>query len=161
MSQGPRWTDMTIREIRWRNIRYLRQKFGPKNKDFADALGISESYASQISSEEYPPITNVGDPKARKIEAHLNLPAGWLDREHPETTDGKQPLKPGEIDEVLAAKCVAAIMEALEKGNLDMPPPRIFGAALITTYSASQSAGQLIDPLPILRLAIMAGTHDS
>lgn len=159
MTQGLRWTEMTIKEIRAANIRYLRAKHGPRNRDFAEALGLSESYASQISQD--PPITNVGDNKARLIEEHLKLPPGWLDREHPEANGDKEELKPGQIDEVLAAKCVAAIMEAMERANLKMPSPRVFGAALITTYSASLSAGQVIDPLPILRLAILAGNADS
>ncbi|MDP5210018.1 hypothetical protein [Microbulbifer sp. 2205BS26-8] len=116
------------------------------------------SYASQISQD--PPITNVGDKKAREIEEHLNLEPGWLDHEHPETISGQQQLKPGQIDEILAAKCVAAMMETLEKENMKMPSPRIFGAALITLYSASQSSGEIIDPLPVLRLAILAGTAD-
>lgn len=150
---------MTIREIRARNVRFLRSKYGPRNKDFAGALGLSESYSSQISQD--PPITNVGDKKAREIEEHLNLESGWLDREHPQTTNGKQQLKPGQIDEVLAAKCVAAMMEIMEKEDLKMPSPRIFGAALITLYSASQSNGKVIDPLPILRLAMLAGAIDS
>ncbi|MEW5251219.1 helix-turn-helix domain-containing protein [Microbulbifer sp. 2201CG32-9] len=150
---------MTIRDIRAKNVRFLRSKYGPKNKDFAEALGISESYASQISQD--PPITNVGDNKAREIEKHLNLEPGWLDRGHGETANENQQLKSGQIDEVLAAKCVAAMMEAIEQENLKMPSPRIFGAALITLYTASQSNKRVIDPLPILRLAILAGTDGS
>ncbi|MCO1336946.1 hypothetical protein MO867_21700 [Microbulbifer sp. OS29] len=145
---------MTNKETRARNIRLLREQHGPKNKDFAEALGLSVSYASQISQD--PPITNVGDNKARWIEERLGLEPGWLDMEHPEA-ETRQQLKPGQIDEVLAAKCVAAMMETLEKEGIKMPSPRIFSAALITLYSTSQASGKVIDPTPILRLAILAG----
>ncbi|QFT55603.1 hypothetical protein FIU95_13695 [Microbulbifer sp. THAF38] len=149
----------TIKEIRARNVRFLRSKHGPKNRDFADALGISESYASQISHN--PPITNLGDKKAREIETRLNLELGWFDHAHPEKAKPRKQLKPGQIDELLVASCVSAMMEVIEEEGMEMPAPRIFSAALVALYSASQPAESVIDPLPILRSAILAGTVES
>lgn len=72
--------DLTIREIRKRNLEKLIAKLGLGKGEFAAMIYISPSYLSQILSLKTK--RNMGDYVARKIETTLCLPKGWMDNLH-------------------------------------------------------------------------------
>lgn len=67
---------MDSKDIRKANLKLLVSRYD-RAEDFAEAVETSASYLSQIFSEKTK--ANVGDNLARKIEARLALPAGWMD----------------------------------------------------------------------------------
>lgn len=80
-----------IHQIRRSNLNLLRTiaeaDFKQQNpndtyKDymFADFIGLSKSYYSQIKNPES--IQNISERTARAIEKQIELPTGWLDKNH-------------------------------------------------------------------------------
>jgi len=76
----------TIDEIRRTNLELAIQRLGGKAVALANAAGMSAAYISQIRTRQ--PDSKSGKPKAlgddaaRKVEAALGEPAGWMDVEH-------------------------------------------------------------------------------
>lgn len=86
---------MTVFDIRYQNYELLFARFKtsiwsewPDEKEhgmmkrFAEKLGISQAYCSHINTKYKP----IGDKMARKFEARLGLPDGWMDHVHDEQT---------------------------------------------------------------------------
>lgn len=72
---------MENKDIRRANLRALMNEFiqaGNNKAQFADKLEMPASQLSQITSDRA--VRNIGDAIARKIEAQLSLPTGWLDK---------------------------------------------------------------------------------
>lgn len=139
---------LTINEIRVLNIAKLRERYGPRNVDFARAIGKSEPYTSQICAN--PPLSSLGDKTVRDIEEALGLPRGWMDHEHHGGAAS------GGLDEALTTDCIAKIMDTVEREQMKPLSPAAFATAFITLYNTSLSAGEVADPLPIIRLSILA-----
>lgn len=81
----------TVEQIRWRNFQLLYQQFkeevrrswpdSPERgmlKKFAERLGMSPIYLSQINNQR----KVIGTETADKIEKQLKLGAGWMDTDH-------------------------------------------------------------------------------
>lgn len=71
---------MDIFAIRHRNLQLLIEQLAArgsrKNMDVAQALGgLGSSYLSQLKAGK-----KIGDATARKIEAHMLRPSGWMDQ---------------------------------------------------------------------------------
>ncbi|EPS5379636.1 LexA family transcriptional regulator [Escherichia albertii] len=75
---------MENKDIRKSNLAFLLDEHkkiaGNTNASFADKLGVSPSQLTQVSGEKS--TRNIGDKLARKFEAALGLPNGWLDLVH-------------------------------------------------------------------------------
>lgn len=80
-----------IHDIRRANIKLLRdiaetdykeRNPGETYKDymFAEYIGLSKSYYSQIKNPDLKP--KISERIARTIEAEIELPVGWLDKDH-------------------------------------------------------------------------------
>ena len=78
---------MNSSQIRHKNFRTLFNDYIARHPDqpqrgmlkqFAQQLGLSDRYLSHIKCER----KNIGNSVARAIETALNLPHGWMDREH-------------------------------------------------------------------------------
>lgn len=68
-----------IYEIRRARLRQLSEQFDSV-KAFADALGEDLNYFSRLVKLQKNGRKNLGEAKARRIEAKLGLPIGWLDQ---------------------------------------------------------------------------------
>lgn len=72
-------------EIRLENLENLINEAGSQEK-LADVSGVSRIYLNQIKKQRPDPTTgktrNVGDSVARKLEAGMGKPVGWLDQVH-------------------------------------------------------------------------------
>lgn len=75
---------MENKEIRKANLETLveqkRLESGMTKAQFAEAIDTSPATLSQLMGDN--PNRNIGDKMARKIEASLNLPFGWMDALH-------------------------------------------------------------------------------
>ena len=78
---------MDVSDIRSRNFKDLYAKFKQDHADlpdhgmikaFAEHLGMSQAYLSHLHTLR----KNIGARTARKIEAQLSLPAGYMDSLH-------------------------------------------------------------------------------
>lgn len=80
-----------IHQIRRANIKLLRDiaeaDFKEQHPDstykdymFAEYIGLSRSYYSQIKNPDMRP--NISERTARAIEIEVELPTGWLDKDH-------------------------------------------------------------------------------
>jgi transcriptional regulator with XRE-family HTH domain len=73
-------------EVRYRNFITLFEKFRDEHpgraplRRFAEFLGVSENYISQAKNGH----KTVGQELCAAVEAAFNLPASWMDSEHPE-----------------------------------------------------------------------------
>ena len=76
---------MTIKEIRLKNLLYLIVESALTQSQFAQKIGCSAAYLSQIISEHNK--RNMGDALARNIENRLNLYKGWMDIPHSHSRD--------------------------------------------------------------------------
>lgn len=80
---------MESKEIRKENLEALleerRLKSGMSKAQFAEAIDTSPATLSQLTGEK--PNRNIGDKMARKIEAALNLPFGWMDVLHNQVSE--------------------------------------------------------------------------
>lgn len=72
---------MDAKEIRAANLRALIEKHGTIAK-LSELVDTAPAYISQILSAKSR--ATVGDVLARKVETRLQLPHGWMDREHVE-----------------------------------------------------------------------------
>ena len=72
---------MTINEILLANLLVLMK--GQRMADFAKRHDLDVSYLSQIKTRK----RKMGDSFARRVEAVLSLPVGWMDATHPETAE--------------------------------------------------------------------------
>jgi DNA transposition AAA+ family ATPase len=72
--------NLTIREIRLRNLLKLIEKSQLSQTAFACKVETSPAYLSQIISIKTK--RNMGDMVARKIELSLKMPKGWMDSLH-------------------------------------------------------------------------------
>lgn len=70
----------TIKELRIDNFNAIAAKYASLN-DLATILGKPPALLSQIRSGD-----SFGDKLARDIEVKLDLPIGWFDNDHEETT---------------------------------------------------------------------------
>ena len=70
---------MDIHHIRLVNLQQAIKKAGSQAR-LADMVGIKSAYISQIKNTKHP--TNMGNDVARRIEAALGLPHGWMDVLH-------------------------------------------------------------------------------
>jgi len=124
---------MDVYHIRFKNYQFLFDRFKesvwrewpgePEHgmlRRFGTRLDISEAYMSHLNTQYKP----IGTRMARKIEAALKLPAGWMDQDH----DNGAPRTPDEADFVKAAvelyrqspnEAQAALIQALTKKMLD------------------------------------------
>ncbi len=71
---------METKDIRRKNLRTLIDKHVSQGKTkaaFAELIGLQPTQLSQITSEN--PSRKIGDTIARRIEANIGLPVGWLD----------------------------------------------------------------------------------
>ena len=78
--------NMDINQIRKANLVALIGRFKTR-REFADAVGTAPAYISQIMTNTQTPSgkeRGLGDELARKIEEHLELDRGWMDRQHEE-----------------------------------------------------------------------------
>lgn len=101
---------MDIREIRRLNLLHLSAGYGTKT-EFADALGISKSFLSQILSEKNP--RGVANQLARKLEAALGLDVNSLDTlMNQESTD---------IDYGAIASVIKSADSIIEELGIDPP----------------------------------------
>lgn len=75
---------MDMHQIRLKNLLLVIEQAGSQAR-LADYVGIKSSYISQIKSPTHP--TNMGNDIARRIEKAMNLPFGWMDHLHDESTD--------------------------------------------------------------------------
>ena len=62
--------------MRKRNLLALVGRYG-RQQALADAVGLSVQYINQMLSGH----RSIGEKTARKIEAALQLPVGWMDRD--------------------------------------------------------------------------------
>lgn len=85
---------MDIKQIRYKNARYLLKNEALGVNDFADKIGRSQSQTSAYISER--PTKNIGDKIARLIEQAFSKPNGWLDtiNRESDSTDGLEPIIP-------------------------------------------------------------------
>jgi len=72
-------TTQDIKEIRLKNLLNLIKQEGSQIA-FSRKVDIDSSHISQIKNPNNK--KNLGEKLARKIEASLNLPIGWMDRDH-------------------------------------------------------------------------------
>lgn len=102
---------MTV-ETRRRNIRLLAAQWDGAT-GLARKLGLSgPSYISQLTRGTRP----VTEKTARKLERQLDLPAGWLDRDH----DAEEKEVP--VDEGLMRRIVLTVGAVLEELNIHPAP---------------------------------------
>lgn len=74
---------MDIKQVRYKNARYLLKNQALGVTNFADKIGRSQSQTSAYIAER--PTKNIGDKMARLIENAFDMPYGWLDERHKET----------------------------------------------------------------------------
>lgn len=115
-------------EVRKENLRILLAQWGgPTN--LAKKLQYSgPSYVSQLLSGNRP----FTEKTARAIEAHLDLPANWLDRPHQATSD---------IDSDLLARVLAAITTGLADKGTPAAAPRQLSEIVALVYEQAQPSG--------------------
>jgi hypothetical protein len=73
----------TAKELRLLNYLRLAKQYRFV-KDFCAEIDIKPSYHTQIVAPEG---KGIGDALARRIEERLNLPRGYMDKDHAETKD--------------------------------------------------------------------------
>lgn len=82
---------MDNQEIRYQNLLVLLRQHQETRgghergllKEWGEMVGISEKQVSHLRSQR----RNIGTSTARRIEAELKLPNGWMDHEHREQPD--------------------------------------------------------------------------
>ena len=99
-----------IKEIRYRNARYLASKHNPKapQSGFADLLKRSSSQINQIIGAKA--VKPIGNKIAREIETACDQPPGWLDQPHRALWEGEN-LNLQEVDLELYAEAAQMVTE--------------------------------------------------
>lgn len=113
---------MENKEIRKHNLEYLIDKYqrekGLNKAQFSELCGTSPSALSQLLGDKA--VRNVGDKLARKIEAGLDLPTGWMDalqesdKPFDSNVSNPRPYIPGKRYPVLDKVQAGAWSEAVE-----------------------------------------------
>lgn len=129
----------SIYDVRRQNLRALiREWRGPTS--LARKLGHSNgSYLAQLIGPN--PSREISEKVARGIEAKLNLPLGWLDRETPERPP---------IDDSVLAHCVRAVAAAVQDSPVKVSPEKF--AELVTLAYEHHAATGTCDEGYINRL---------
>jgi hypothetical protein len=131
----------TIGETRRANLALLVSQWGGPTT-LARRLELSgPSYLSQLANGH----SEFGEKAARRIEQTLELPAGWLDAEHKEQTDGLVP--------ELLVDAVCTVLDA--PGAKDLPCAKIAQLVLMI-YEDARKTGRISPPYveQMLKLAI-------
>jgi hypothetical protein len=132
---------MDIGEIRRARLRRLINEYGGQ-LPLARAIGqFGASYLTQLAGPH--PTRAVSEMFARKVERALDLPYGWMDREHDAPPDGAAPAAPGAAPWRGIAEIVGAVLVRLDARRLRLSPEQI--AALV-------DAAQAVDPAHLDRL---------
>ena len=94
----------------------------PSLRVFADQTRLSPAHVSQMKNG----VRRMGDEVARRIEARLRLPHGWMDHPHTDQDDqGSAALTPPPLDQLLlrasplARQTVEGIIQAAAEGRLN------------------------------------------
>ena len=108
---------MDIHHIRLVNLQQAIKKAGSQAR-LADMVGIKSAYISQIKNTKHP--TNMGNDVARRIEAALGLPHGWMDVLHDNEAmrviNGDPMLPPPNLVQ-MPARCKAPVISYVQAGN--------------------------------------------
>lgn len=117
---------MENKEIRKHNLEYLIDKYqrekGLTKAQFSELCGTSPSALSQLLGDKA--VRNIGDKLARKIEAGLELPSGWMDaiqesrKPFDSNVSNPRPYVPGTRYPVLDKVQAGAWNEAVEAYSL-------------------------------------------
>ena len=99
---------MDVREIRRRNARYLAGKHG--RTELSTALGYHDNnYLNQMTAGH----SNIGNRTARRFEAALGLPSGWMDVQHPSQWGEEE--DPVDLDGVLESMSTSDLSAVIDK----------------------------------------------
>jgi len=121
---------MSAFEMRRKNLRQLTKDWGGP-LPLSIKLGYSNaSFIVQMAGPN--PSREISEKTARRIEAALGLPSGWMDQAHTG--------RPAKVNEVAVARIVRAVAAVLEDLQLDLPPAR-FGELVALTYEHAQLVG--------------------
>lgn len=125
-------------ETRIKNLRVIVAQWNGAT-NLSKKLGHSgPSYISQLLGGNRP----LTEKTARAIEAKLDLPLGWLDREH----DGATP----HFDRDLFAAVLAAVLETLDDQGSPATPRQISEIANLAYEDAARSGAVNADYIKIL-----------
>jgi hypothetical protein len=111
---------MDVRQARTENLETLLRRY-PSLRVFAERTELASSHVSQMKNG----VRRMGDEVARRIEAQLGLPHGWMD--HPHGTEDDTPVAttiPSSLDQRLlqtsprARRALEQIVRAAEEGRL-------------------------------------------
>jgi hypothetical protein len=126
---------MDIQEIRRANLRKLIETRGGVTA-LGHALGYTNgSYLLQMAGTN--PMRPVTERNARKFEATLELPEGWLDRE-----DVAQAPMP-QIDSGVVRDAITMTAKAVEKSGVAMPPTKVGDIAWMVYEDAVSHGGKV------------------
>jgi hypothetical protein len=137
----------TVFDVRRANLRLLKAEWGGP-KALAQKTGYSTaSFYTQMAGPH--PTKEVSEKVARKIEAALGLPAGWMDPPREEVV--APPVDHDQVAQVVRA--VAAVFE----GAGASPKPVVFGEVVAMAYEHAQIVGS-VDEVYIRKLIKLCST---
>lgn len=134
-------------DSRRKNLKLLLHQWGGPSS-LAKRLGQSgPSYLSQMANGHRP----ITEKTARKIEAAVDLPTGWLDQEH----EGNHVAKPAVIDPNLVTQVITLLGALAEEERLSLGPAKFADAVAIVYEDAVSNGGQVNERLGrrVLKLA--------
>lgn len=128
---------MENKDIRKQNLESLLvqhlAEVSATKASFASKLGIAGSYLSQMTGDS--PERNVGDRMARKVEAALDLPRGWMDTLHAQDFKSEELEYAGKVKNGYVPVVGEAILGV--DGSVDMIE---FRAGWLQMYSGDKDA---------------------
>lgn len=123
---------VNVYEIRRTNLRKLMAQWGGPTS-LAAKLGHSNgSYLAQLAGPH--PTREISERTARGFEKELDLPSGWLDRNHHQDTQ--------HLDDTTLALCIRAVSAAVKDAHLKVEPSK-FADLVALAYDNSQAVGSL------------------
>ncbi len=137
---------MTARQ---KNLRALIAQWGG-GEALAKKLGYANpSYLSQMSTGYRP----ISEKTARKLEAKLALPVGWLDREH--ATESPKPPQPEKVDASLFAKVVVLVGAQMSEQGVQLTVAK-FEEVVAFVYELAANTGKADEALVrrVLKMAV-------
>lgn len=132
---------LTSSQLRRINLLALLKESGLKKAEFAERIGKSPSYFSQLFSLDDDKRRNIGDDFARTIEKACGKPVGWLDNRHEESFDmERDPIPQKVVYAMLAARKKIASLPATLSHDETI---RIYRAAINAGLEADLTSEQV------------------
>lgn len=123
---------LDIMEVRRKNLANLIAQWGGPTTLAKKLRLAGPSYLSQLIGENRP----ITEKTARKYEAALGLPGGWLDDDRPNNA------KPATVDDRLMTRALLLVGAALEEAKINLKPSK-FADLVAMVYEEAVRAGEL------------------